>query len=303
VDRDHVLAGIKADSDALLQRLREAPEGAFALPTPCAAWDVAHLVAHLHRDFERVGWALASATDEPPDHDRVTYWHYDRAENQARTQERARGAVERFGTPAALVDALDAMVAEALDLSAGAAAPLVVRLTWGPVIDFDEFLATRWLELVVHSLDLTTALGQDDCVSADGLSVVVDILDRLAGRPVSAEAAPWRAAARQATSEVEAGGRAGPGGKEWVAGAAGAASSAAGVVEAGGHRGPGGERRVGVPGQRAGGDGIASGGAGGGERRSGAAAFIRMATGRAPLTAEARARLGADMAERFPLLA
>ena len=186
-----MLAGIGADADALLAVLRTAPDEAFALPTPCAAWDVAHLVAHLHRDFERVGWALASATDERPDHNRVTYWHYDRAENQAVTQQRAIATVERLGTPAALVDALDAMVAEALALSAAAppAPAPVVRLTWGPVMELDEFLATRWLELVVHSLDLTTALGVVDCVSAEGVAVVVDILDSLAGRPLSAELA------------------------------------------------------------------------------------------------------------------
>lgn len=260
-----MLAGIRADADAVLQRLREASEAAFALPTPCAAWDVAHLVAHLHRDFERVGWALASATDEPPDHDRVTYWHYDRVENQARTQERARAAVERFGTPTALVDALDDMVAEAVGLAAAATTPLVVRLTWGPVIDVDEFLATRWLELVVHSLDLTTALGQDDCVSGGGLALVLDILDRLAGRALSTEGIDWPAPA---------------------------AAQAASVVEAGGHRGPG-ERSTGADGA----------GAAGGAAGEVAAAYIRVATGRAGLTAEARARLGADTADRFPLLA
>lgn len=226
MDRAQLLAGIRTDADAVMRRLRRVPDQAFSLPTPCAAWDVAHLLAHLHRDFERVGQAVASAADQPPDHDRVSYWLYDRPENQVRTQERARAAVQELGSPTAIVDAFDAMVAEALDLATGAAPGLVVRLTWGPVIDLDEFLATRWLELAVHSLDLAVALGHDDDVSADGLALVVDILDRLAGRPLSQEGGGWPAPA-----------------------------------------------------------------------------YIRAATGRAALSAEDGARLGAAMAARFPLLA
>jgi hypothetical protein len=145
------------------------------------------VVAHLYRDFERVGQAVASPTEDRPDRDRVTYWHYDRAENQARTQALADQHVARFGDGPALVDALDGMIAAAVSDAAAAPADLVVRLTWGPVMAFDEFLATRWLELVVHSLDVTDGLARPPVATDAGLALVAGILDRLAARPLSAD--------------------------------------------------------------------------------------------------------------------
>jgi uncharacterized protein (TIGR03083 family) len=219
MDGRSVVAGVRADADTMLALLVALPHEAFARPTPCAAWDVAHLVAHLYRDFERIPEALGEVTDDRPDTDHVSYWRYDRAENQAGTQARADAILARFGTVEALVQALVEIVDQALRLAATEAEgagrlPRAVRLPWGWVIGFDELVATRWVELIVHALDLTTALGVPDCVSDAGLAFVADTLDGLGGPEVRLSAAlPWTAATyiRAATGRapLSADGRAG----------------------------------------------------------------------------------------------
>jgi uncharacterized protein (TIGR03083 family) len=193
-----VLAGIEADAAALAASLGSLRPADFARPTPCAAWDVAHLVAHLYRDFERVPEALAARTTEPADTDWLSYWSYDRPTNQVQTQDRAGQILARFETPSALVRALAELLADAL----GAARAAIgvtgtgsrgqdrgpvgnVRLPWGPVIAFDDFLQTRWVGLAVHSLDMADALGTRHSVSPEGLRFTAHTLDGLAGQPLS----------------------------------------------------------------------------------------------------------------------
>ncbi|MDQ1437552.1 MAG: hypothetical protein QOK43_1181 [Acidimicrobiaceae bacterium] len=187
--RQGLLAGIAVDADAVLELVRGRPDADFQRPTPCPAWDVAHLLAHLVRDFERVpeGLDAGLVVDAPIDADRLSYWRYDRAENQVGTQRRAVEIMGRFGSPAAVVDGLEAMVDAALRTARDAPARALVRVPWGWVMDLDELLATRWVGLAVHSLDLTSALGVPDAVSDEGLAFTVGVLDGLAGRPLSAE--------------------------------------------------------------------------------------------------------------------
>lgn len=183
-----LVAGIARDVDALAALLGSLPRAVFALPTPCAAWDVTHLLAHLYRDFERIPDALAAPTTDPADTDRLSYWSYDRPETQVRTQDRARAIVERFGSPGALLPAFSHLCAGALAQAAAAVAGTPaqrVRLPWGPVMEFDEFLATRWLELVVHAQDVGDAVGRDPGLSSEGLAFTARILDGLAGAALS----------------------------------------------------------------------------------------------------------------------
>jgi uncharacterized protein (TIGR03083 family) len=188
VETDAVLAGIDADGAVLVALLGSLHPADFARATPCAAWDVTHLVAHLYRDFERVPEALASPTSESPDTDWISYWAYDRPTNQAQTQDRARRITARLDTPAALVTGFTDMLADALTRARSTPTPWPnTRLAWGPVVSFDDLLRTRWLELVVHSLDLTDALGRTPLVSPEGLAFTAATLDGLAGRALSAE--------------------------------------------------------------------------------------------------------------------
>src|SRR2546423_434411 len=106
VDVAGVLDGLTADSAALVALLGSLRGPDFARATPCAAWDGTHLTAHLYRDSERTPEALAAVTDESVDTDSLTYWRYDRAENQAQTQARATSIAAAFASPKALVDEL-----------------------------------------------------------------------------------------------------------------------------------------------------------------------------------------------------
>jgi uncharacterized protein (TIGR03083 family) len=182
MDRNGVIAGIRADADALVASLTSLPPAAFDGPTPCAAWDVRHLVAHLYRDFERLPESSAARTTALADTDEISYWRYDRATNQQQSQDRATLIASRFKSPARLVTALAEMIDSALTLarSEPQAPPRNIRLPWGPVISFDDLLRTRWVELVVHSLDLADALDAPPTPSPAGLAFTARVLDTLA---------------------------------------------------------------------------------------------------------------------------
>ena len=187
-----LLGGLATDAAALAALLGSLPGDAFDRPTPCAAWDVRHLIAHLYRDFERVPEALSAVTADVPDTDWLSYWSYDRGTNQAQTQDRAARIAGRFHTAEALVGGFCELLDGALGIARGVSSdpsPSIL-LPWGGVISFDDLLRTRWVELVVHSIDLTDALGRHVVASVDGVQAVVDTLDGLAGVPLS-RLAPW----------------------------------------------------------------------------------------------------------------
>lgn len=171
-----MIEGIRRDLDALAAVLRDVPEDGFTIPTPCAAWDLQHLVAHLYRDFHRILDAVEAQTDAEPDTDRYSYWNYDRDVNQATTQQRAKEIVADFESATALAEAFVVLGHRALDVAIRTPGDTVVRTTWGPVMRFEEFLATRWVELAVHSLDVTDALGRSPVVSDEGLAFTADAL-------------------------------------------------------------------------------------------------------------------------------
>jgi uncharacterized protein (TIGR03083 family) len=182
MDRNRVVTGIRADAGALVASLTSLPPAAFDRPTPCAAWDVRHLVAHLYRDFERVPESSAARTMASADTDEISYWQYNRATNHRQSQDRASLIASRFESPATLVTALAQVIDTALTLARlePPAPQMNVRLPWGPVITFDDLLRTRWVELVVHSLDLADALDAPPTPSLAGLEFTTHTLGALA---------------------------------------------------------------------------------------------------------------------------
>ncbi len=159
--------------------LLDLPDDEFARPTRLQPWDVLHLVAHLYRDMERVPLAL----EEPqpaiaPDTDAVTYWHYDRIENAARTQARANLVVGNYDSAAALTRAFDAIQQQAISLLDNTDPDLIIR-TWEPIMRVDHFATTRVVEVTVHGLDLAHALERPLDMDNDAMTITSDVLFEL----------------------------------------------------------------------------------------------------------------------------
>jgi uncharacterized protein (TIGR03083 family) len=158
LDFGMVRKALRAQCGTVSRLLLNLPEHEFARPTRLRPWDVLHLAAHLYRDLERVPFALQERQPaRSADTDVVTYWHYDRIENAARTQARADLIVGNYGSGAALASAFDAMQQQAIFLVDNTNPDVVVR-TWEPIMRVDDFAATRVVEVTIHGLDLACAL-------------------------------------------------------------------------------------------------------------------------------------------------
>ena len=158
------------------------PEGDFARPTRCTAWDVKELLAHMYRDVDRINIALAQPAPPEPDTDSVSYWRsYDPLADAPDIADRAKELAGNHATGRALADAWDEMWRRALNTAVNTDRERVI-VSWGPALTFDEFLKTRVLEITVHRMDLEDALGRKGWGTDQAISIVDDILVGLLGQ-------------------------------------------------------------------------------------------------------------------------
>ena len=155
-------------SEALLEQaltvvdwLRELPAEAFALPSVLPGWDVRTLTAHLVMAHQTLITALATPASEPavPIERYVQGYRPGAASIAHRTQETAGDSPgpELVEQLSAVVDTLAARLAE----------PAPAAVVVGPrgPIRRDDILATRIIEVVVHSDDLSRTLPDREPVT------------------------------------------------------------------------------------------------------------------------------------------
>lgn len=165
----------------------------FARPTRCPGWSVIELVAHCEGMLLRLVGENAEMVAGSAEIDRVGYYRYDPDgpregerpdktfsevirhrvidETEGRTGEQVR---------ASLVGAADAALRGVAEI------PLerVIKRSGHPRMSFGEFVATRSLELGVHSLDIAHAVGRTEQVQPGAEEIITGILDGLLGAPV-----------------------------------------------------------------------------------------------------------------------
>jgi hypothetical protein len=97
---------------------------------------------------------------------------------------RSGGELEAADGPAALAVRVAACVQQLRDTLPGARTRPVRRPTWGAwSISFDDFVASRMLELVIHCDDLACSVGLPvPAFPPQAVETVVDILSRIALR-------------------------------------------------------------------------------------------------------------------------
>ena len=169
------------------------PEEEFNWPTRLGDWRVAELVAHVGMPQLPVLLTSPSAATIELD---VIGWAAGCARSAAEVDERARGFTEetRPAELRALVHetrhgATNAL--KSLDIS------FVVPARFG-AMTLSDYLATRCVELTVHSLDLAQALGADIELDTDATAVAVRLLTqvlaaRAPGRSVEIRIPPYAA--------------------------------------------------------------------------------------------------------------
>jgi len=146
------------------------------------SWSVAELCAHLVRQVSRISaYADRPVDGTQPAVDRTTYYRYDVATVAPDVAARAvadAAAGDPRQLPAAFAEAWRADAA----LAGSLPADRLLGSIFGP-IRLDEYLATRVLEVVVHHLDLRTALELPAAVSAQGGQLVTDLLAAMLDGP------------------------------------------------------------------------------------------------------------------------
>jgi uncharacterized protein (TIGR03083 family) len=160
-------------------------EEEFSRPTRCPAWNVKELVAHMHRDIERIVVSMAVEVSGRPDVDAVTYWRsYDPVGDAPTMADRSKARADSYRTGLEVAIVWDDLWRHALDLVEGEP-PSRPFATWGPVMLLEEFLKTRVVEITVHGMDLADALGRDPWPTSEGLDTTIEILrGSLGGQPV-----------------------------------------------------------------------------------------------------------------------
>lgn len=172
----------------LLQDLSEAE---FRLPTRCPPWDVKELTAHVWRSLFRIPTVLDADPPAEADTDSVSYWRsYDVPTDAPVIADHARETAAEYETGGALALAFDELCGSMLERARDEEPDRLIEVWWGPRLRLDEFLKTRVLEVVVHGLDLTDALGRDPVASDDGVAMVSVTLTSLLGRAAPARWEP-----------------------------------------------------------------------------------------------------------------
>ena len=176
------LAAEGSKTSAFLRGL-DVPE--WKAPTRCPPWDVREIVVHMTMMMEGVG---DTATSPPlvvePVKDRVSWWDYDIEEDQAETLRWVGEAGSRLP---------EGSLYERWQSSIGRAVPAViaslengdrvVQPGYMPIL-MSEYVATRVLEITIHSMDVRDAFGLGPDPSPEGLAITVGILkDRLGSDP------------------------------------------------------------------------------------------------------------------------
>jgi uncharacterized protein (TIGR03083 family) len=173
------LAAEGAKTSAFLRGL-DAPE--WKAPTRCPPWNVRELVVHMTMMMEGVSeTAKAAPLAVEPVKNRVTWWDYDIEEDQAETLRWVEEAGARL-PEGSLYDRWHSSINRAVPAVIGSLedGDPVVQPGDNPIL-ISEYIATRVLEITIHSMDVRDAFGLGPDPSPEGLTLTVDILERRLG--------------------------------------------------------------------------------------------------------------------------
>jgi uncharacterized protein (TIGR03083 family) len=143
----------------------------FRRPTRLGDWQVAQLIAHL--GGSSMGTLLTEPSALTPECD-VIDWALACAPAAADVNERAQGLAEE-SRPAEMRAMFREMRVDVGRALASLDSTFIVPARWG-AIRLTDYLATRCVELTVHSLDLAAALDRQVPVDADATAVATRLL-------------------------------------------------------------------------------------------------------------------------------
>lgn len=183
-----VLAAFTAEAERLEQVTRALEESSYSLPTPCPPWDVAGLLTHVLTAVMRTPVMLAAPEPVSVDSDAVGYYRPEifSAGTDAARVETARHDAASYPSGRAIAERFAVEWRRTRDSVSAEPAGRRVTTRHGDHMLLTEFMVTRVAELVLHGLDLASALGREPWTTAPAADVVERLLltaEGSAGRP------------------------------------------------------------------------------------------------------------------------
>lgn len=176
----------RAESEALLVFLRRLSAADWARPSRCPPFDLRLLVVHLIGQADGIARIVASGpVPGQPEKDKLTWWDYDIAEDQAETVQWVVG-LAAAEPPGPLADRFAAATHAATTACETLLAGDPVLTTGAGRIKLSDYMATRVLETTIHAMDIRDAVHEGPTPTADGLDVTLGILSgRLGADPLA----------------------------------------------------------------------------------------------------------------------
>lgn len=191
VDLDAVERGVVGQLRHVDDVVAALPADALELATRLGGWRVAELIAHI--GMPQLPGLLTAASALSVDLD-VFDWAAGCAPSASDVDERARSMTDE-ARPAELRTLVHETRLSAVAAFKQLDADFVVPARFG-AMPLADYLATRCVELVVHSLDLGDALGEDIALDKDATAVAVRLLAQVLattapGRSVEVRIPPY----------------------------------------------------------------------------------------------------------------
>ncbi len=157
------LRAFEDEAMAFAQGLAGLPAQAWGCRTRCVPWSVADVVGHVITVLARVPDMIAEPAPDRSDTTATGYYRADHRFSENANADRIRTAHRRAagsdGT--SLVHDLAVMARTVIASSRQEPIGRIVRTRHGDAILLSDFLTTRVVELAVHGLDVTDALGRE----------------------------------------------------------------------------------------------------------------------------------------------
>jgi len=179
-----------AQLEALVALVNALSENDFHRATRCPGWTVAELVAHCEGMLNRLVGEHGEPAAGKPEIDRVGYYGYDpdgarEGEDPDKTfSEVVRDRVVREvdgRNGMTLQSSLSDAAKRAIDGVREIPADRVIKRPGHGRITFGEFVATRNLEIGVHTMDIAHAVDKREHVEPPTAEIIISILDGLLG--------------------------------------------------------------------------------------------------------------------------
>lgn len=177
---------LEAQCKELSALLGELSEEEWERPSRCPGWTVKELAAHCENMLVRLAGENSEEVEGSPEIDRVGYYGYDpsgprEGEPPDKTfSEVIRDRViDEVGGRSGeeLREALGAAATVALVGTADIPADRVIKRSGHPRMRFDEFVATRVLEMGIHTMDIGHATLRGERIHPDAVGIVKEVLD------------------------------------------------------------------------------------------------------------------------------